>query len=193
VTSYTDAAKIAAYLGKTLTGAQENQAGVMADAATAWIDRYLGRSWQATSPVTDELHTLVGDTVYLDRRPVTLVSSVKTRAEYADAPQTTLDASQWELLDAANGIVRILGWASSAVLALVTYTHDATIAPADVQLAASMIAAGWLGVSLAPGTNGAESIGVGQSDVVVKFSSSRSDVPAEALSILNGYRQIVIA
>ena len=191
--AYTDAQKIANYLGATLTGAQQTQAGVMADAATAWIDRYLGLSWQATSPVTDEMHPLVGDTVYLTNRPVAAVSSVKTRAAYADAPTTTLSASQWELLDAENGILRILGWASSVALALVTYTHSVSNAPADVQLAASMIAAGWLAGSMAPGTLGAEAISVGQNDVSIKFGQKRGDVPAEALSILNGYRQIVIA
>ena len=193
MSAYTDAAKIQAYLGTTLTGAQQTQAGVMADAATQWIDRYLGLSWQAESPVTDEMHPLVGDTVYLTNRPVAAVSAVKTRAAYADAPTTTLSASQWELLDAQNGILRILGWASSVALALVTYTHSVSTAPADVQLAASMIAAGWLAGSMAPGTLGAESIGVGQSDINIKFSEKRGDVPAEALSILNGYRQIVIA
>jgi hypothetical protein len=193
VTAYTDATKIAAYLGKTLTAPQIAQATVMADAATAWIDRYLGRSWQIASPVTDELHGLVGDTVYLNQRPVAAVSVVKTRAEYADAPSTTLDASQWELLDATNGVLRILGWAGVGALALVTYTHTGITVPADVGLAATMIASAWLGGSLAPGTNGVESIAVGQNDINLKFSASRSDVPVEALSILNGYRQIVVA
>lgn len=191
--AYTTAAQIAAYLGLTLTAAQQTQAGVLADAATAWIDRYTGRSWQIASPVTDEMHQLVGNTVYLDQRPVTAVSAVKTRSRYADAPLTTLDASQYELLDADNGVLLILGWAGSGSLALVTYTHTATAAPADVQLAASMIAASWLSQALRPNTQGIDQLSVGQNDVTVKFSSSRSDVPAEALALLMAYRQIVIA
>ena len=194
MSAYTDANKIAAYLGVTLTGAQQTQAGVMADAATAWIDRYLGRSWQATSPVTDELHAIIGDRVYLTHRPVVAVSSVKTRAIYEGATITTLSASQYELLDAASGLVLLEGWTSGAdVLALTTYTHSVSTAPADVQLAASMIAAGWLGGALNPGTAGVESLSVGQNDVSVKYSATRSDVPAEARSILNGYRSIVVA
>jgi hypothetical protein len=33
---------------------------------------------------------------------------VKTRERYADADTTTLGASEWELLDAANGVLLIL-------------------------------------------------------------------------------------
>ncbi len=192
---YTDATAIAGYLGVTLTSAQQTQAGVLASAATAWIDRYTGRSWQSSSPITDELHELVGDTVYLNARPVTAVSSVKTRERFADADTTTLDASEWELLDAANGVLLILGWAGAGRLALVTYTHTATTAavPDDVELAATMIAAGWLGQALRPSTNGLESISVGQNDVSLKFAANRGDVPPEARSLLAGYRRVVIA
>lgn len=195
MTAYTDAAKIAAYLGVTLTGAQQNQAGVLADAATAWIDRYVGQSWQDDGSVTDELHTLTRDRVYLNLRPVVAVSSVKTRAAaFVGFGWTTLSAGQYELLDAQNGVLLIQGWsASSEALVQVTYTHSATSAPADVQLAASMIAASWLGQALRPNTQGVDSVSVGQNDVSVKFSASRSDVPSEAKSILAGYRRIVVA
>ena len=192
--AYTDANAIAGYLGLTLTSPQQTQATTLAAAATAWIDRYTGRSWQASSPVTDELHELVGDTVYLTHRPVASVTTVKTRERYADAPTTTLDASQWELLDAANGVLLILGWAGVGRLALVTYTHTAPATlPDDVELAATMIAGAWLSQALRPSTEGLEQISVGQNDVSVKFAASRGDVPPAALSILNGYRRVVIA
>jgi hypothetical protein len=193
MSAYTDAQKIANYLGTTLTSAQQTQAGVMSDAATAWIDRYLGRSWQATSPVTDEKHSIIGDRVYLTHRPVVAVSSVKTRGIYEGATVTTLSATQYELLDTVNGVLLLDGWSSGDDLALTTYTHSVSNAPADVQLAASMIAAGWLAGSMSPGTLGAESISVGQNDINIKFGTRRGDVPAEALSILNGYKVVVIA
>lgn len=191
--AYTDASTIAGYLGVTLTSDQQTQAGVLAGAATAWIDRYTGRSWQASSPITDELHELVGDTVYLTNRPVTAVTSVKTRERFADAGTTTLDASQYELLDATNGVLLILGWAGAGRLALVTYTHSVSAAPDDVELAATMIAAAWLGQTLRPNTQGVESVSVGQGDIQVKFSASRGDAPPEALAILRAYRRVVIA
>lgn len=191
--AYTDATKIAAYLGLTLNSPQQTQAGVVADAATAWVERHTGRSWQIASPVTDELHEMVGDTVYLNQRPVTAVSAVKTRERYADAATTTLGASEWELLDAANGVLLILGWATAGLLALVTYTHTATAAPDDVELATTMIAAAWLSQTLRPSTQGVDQLSVGQNDVTVKFSADRADVPGEALRILRPYRSIVVA
>lgn len=193
MTAYTDSNKIAAYLGKTLTSPQQTQAGVMADAATAWIENYLGLSWQTASPITNELHSIIGDRIYLSHRPVAAVSAVKTRGNYEDAAETTLTSSQYELLDATNGVLLIEGWSAGDGLALVTYTHTMTTVPADVALAATMIAAAWMADALAPGTAGVESLAVGQNDIAIKFTESRSDVPVAALVILNGYRSIVIA
>lgn len=190
---YTDATKIANYLGVTLTSPQQTQAGVVAQAASDWIDEYKGRSWQAATPVTDELHTVYGDRVYLNHRPVTAVSAVKTRGDYADADLTTLAAGQYELLDAANGVLLVQGWAGSGALALVTYTHTAgSTVPSTIALAATMIAASWLAPTLAPQTNGLASVAVGQNDASVKFREDRGDVPAEALRLL-GARGFVVA
>lgn len=191
--AYTDATKIAAYLGKTLTAGQIVQAGLAAQAASDWIDEYKGRSWQIASPVTDELHSMVGNHVYLANRPVAAVSAVKTRGNYEGASVTTLSSGQYELLDAANGVLLIEGWSSGDYLALVTYTHTATASvPSTIAFAATMIAAAWLSPTLAPGTLGLSSLAVGQNDVNIKFSENRSDVPVEALSLL-GARAIVIA
>lgn len=192
MTAYTDATKIAAYLGVTLTAGQITQAGLAAQAASDWIDEYKGKTWQASSPVTDEQHDLVGDTVYLNNRPVSAVSVVKTRSRYADAPSTTLDASQWELLDAANGVLLILGWANTGSLALVTYTHTASAPPSQIAFSATIIAASLLGPTLRPNSDGLDSVAVGQNDVSVKFSVSYGSVPDKALMLL-GARAVVIA
>lgn len=195
MTAYTDATKIAAYLGVTLTAPQIVQAGVLAQAASDWIDRYTGKTWQATSPVTDEMHTLARDRVYLNSRPVATITTVKTRAAaFVGFGWTTLAASQYELLDGANGVLLIRGWsASSDELVQVTYTHTTNPAPSVIGLAASMIAAAWLSQSMRPNTQGVDSISVGQGDIQVKFAASRGNVPQEALAILNGYRSVVIA
>lgn len=190
---YTDSSLIAGYLGITLTGPQETQAGTLADAATAWVDKYTGRTWRTASPVTDEIHVIVGNAVYLTHRPVSAVTSVKTRQDASDAGITTLTTSQWELIDAANGKLLITGWASSDLLALVSYTHTVSDPPDDVLLATTMIAASWLQQALRPNTAGVESVSVGQNDISVKFAASRGDVPAEALSILRAYRAVVVA
>lgn len=193
--AYTDATKIAAYLGVTLTGAQQTQAGLAAQAASDWIDQYKGRSWQAATPVTDELHTMSGDRVFLNNRPVASVTTVKTRSSaFVGFSWTTLDASQYELLDAQNGVLLIQGWsASSDALVQVSYTHTAGAnVPSTIAFAATMIAASLLGPTLRPNTSGLESVSVGQGDVQVKFSVDFGAVPQEALSLL-GAKGVVIA
>jgi hypothetical protein len=193
VTAYTDATKIAAYLGVALTSDQQTQATICAQAASDWIDEFKGRSWQIASPVADELHTMTGDRVYLNNRPVASITSVRTRgAAFVGFGWTTLDSSQYELLDGANGVLLIEGWsASSAPLVQVSYTHTAAV-PSQIALAATIIAASLLGPTLRPNTSGLDSVSVGQADVQVKFSVDYGSVPSEAMALLGG-RAIVIA
>lgn len=193
MTAYTTHTAIAAYLGVTLTAGQQAQATTLAQAASDWIDRYVGQSWQDDGSVTDELHTPVGDRVYLNNRPVAAVSAVSTRSPMIGTDWALLDSDEYELLDAANGVLLISGWADPGLGVKATYTHTATTAPTPVGLAATMIAASWLAPTLAPQTNGIESIAVGQNDVNVKFSADRGDVPAEAMRLLAVYRRFVIA
>jgi hypothetical protein len=190
VTAYTDSAKISAYLGVTLTGAQQNQAGIAAQAASDWCDRYLARSWQDASPIAGEVHSILDDRVYLNARPVVAITSVSTRSPiYAGGSWTSLAVGQYELLNAENGVLLIQGWGPG--LAQVAYTH-ATLPPSNVAFAATMIAASLLGPTIRPNTSGLESIAVGQNDVSVKFSVDYGSVPSEALSLL-GARGVVIA
>lgn len=193
MTAYTDAAKIAAYLGVTLTSSQQTQAGILAQAASDWVDRFCGQSWQDDGSVSDELHSPVGDRVYLNGRPVSAVSAVSTRQPIVGAGWTLLDADEYELIDATNGVLLISGWASAGLAVKASYTHSATSAPSPVGLAATMIAASWLAPTVSPQTAGLSSVSVGQNDVAVKFKDDRGDVPAEALTLLAGYRRFVIA
>lgn len=188
--AYTDAARIANYLGVVLTGDQQTQAGVLAQAASDWIDGYKGRSWQAVSPVTGEVQPVNGDRVYLAHRPVVAVTSVETRGNYIGAAYTPLAAGQYELLDADAGVLRLIGWGS--YLARVAYTHAASAPPPVIALAATMIAASWLHPALNPSTAGLDQISVGQNDISVKFSATVRNVPPEALAVL-GSRGVVVA
>lgn len=190
MTAYTDAQKIAYYLGVTLTSAQQTQAGLAAQAASDWIDAYKARSWQGASPVTNEVQPVVGDQVFLDFRPVATVTSVQTRQPVVGAAWTTLAAGQYEIADADAGILRLTGWGNYE--ARVSYTHTATPAAAAIAFAATMIAASLLGPTIRPNTSGLESVSVGQSDVNVKFSVDYGSVPSEALALL-GARGVVIA
>lgn len=193
MTAYTNATNIAAYLGVTLSGAQITQAGITAQAASDWIDRFCGQSWQDDGSVTDELHAPVGDRVYLNNRPVSAVSAVSTRQRIVGSDWSLLDSSEYELIDTQNGVLLVSGWADPGLDVKASYTHTATAAPTPVGLAATMIAASWLGPTLAPQTNGVSEISVGQNDVSVVFNAKRGDVPAEAMTLLAAYRRFVVA
>lgn len=190
MTAYTDATKIAAYLGVTLTTAQQTQAGIAAQAASDWIDVYKGHSWQAASPVSGEIHGVVGDSVWLDHRPVSAITSVETRSTALGAAWTTLAAGQYELVNADAGQLQLIGWGD--YLARVAYTHTGTTPPSQIAFAATIIAASLLGPTLRPNTTGLDSVAVGQSDVQVKFSVDYGSVPSEAMALL-GARAVVIA
>jgi hypothetical protein len=190
LTAYTDATKIAAYLGVTLTSPQQTQAGIAAQAASDWIDEYKGRSWQAASPVTGEIQAVVGDSIWLDNRPIATVTSVETRQPVVGASWTTLAVGQYEIADATSGQLRLTGWGNYE--ARVSYTHTATAPPSQIALAATIIAASLLGPTLRPNTAGLDSVSVGQNDVAVKFSVDYGSVPSEAMALLGG-RAIVIA
>jgi hypothetical protein len=125
--------------------------------------------------------------------PVASVTSVKTRAAaFVGFGWTTLDASQYELLDATNGVLLIEGWsASSQALVQVSYTHTAAV-PSQIAMAATIIAASLLGPTLRPNTSGLDSVSVGQNDIAVKFSVDYGSVPSEAMTLLGG-RAVVIA
>jgi hypothetical protein len=193
MTAYSDATKIAAYLGSTLTTDQQTQAAAMAQAASDFVDQYIGggRSWQSAAAVSNELHTVSGGRIFLKRRPAVAVTSVQVRQPAIMAQWTTLDAGQYELLDPTNGVVLVVGWGD--YIARVSYTHGASTPPSQVALATTMIAAAWMTNTLQPDSFGMDSIAVGQGDIVAKFSSNATDVPPEALSILKGLRVPIIA
>lgn len=229
--AYTTAAAIAAYLGVTFTPEQEALAEHLAESATAFVDRYTGRTWQTVSPVVGELvNVLPGSAawpgaygiVYLAGRPAVAVSAVVLRTGYPHATETTLASDQYELVDPTNGILTLVGgygYGYPDLLAFVDYTYADTV-PADIALAATMIAAGQMSRVVAgqrgaaaieahPELAGLESIAVGQNDVSVKLSSAVTSgsgaasasaagsswaAPGSAVAaILDGYRRPVIA
>lgn len=194
MTAYTDATTIAAYLGVTFTPEQEAAAEQAAAAATAFIDRYTGRTWQTASPVVGELvpvlpaghgtpYPAASGAVYLQLAPVSAVSAVSLRTPHPNATETALDAAEYELLDPAHGVLTVVGhgWCAG-LLAVVDYTHADTVPP-DISLAATMIAAGVMQqqMTIAAGSSviaenpqlaGLQSISVGQNDINVTLSKT---------------------
>jgi hypothetical protein len=231
--TYTDATAIAAYLGVTFTPEQTTAAGQVAEAVTAFIDRYTGRSWQGTSPVTAEWLPLVAryddgaettwPTVYLRQRPSVAVTAVVLRSGGPPATPTTLDPSQYELVDPQSGVLRLAlsGTGFDAyghpVVALVDYTY-ADAVPPDIALASTMMAAAEMARQLAiagsaafsaahPELDGLKSVAVGQNDVNISLADSASAASAggaaasaslappgsAARTILDSYRRVVLA
>jgi hypothetical protein len=233
MTTYTDAAAIAAYLGVTFTPEQSTAAGQVAEAVTLFIDRYTGRSWQGTSPVTAEWLPIIAryddgtastwPTVYLRQRPAVAVTAVALRSGGPAATATPLDASQYELIDPAAGVLRLapsgagIDASGQPVVALVDYTY-ADAVPADIALAATMIAAGEMARQLAiagssafaaahPELDGLKSLAVGQNDITISLDDRSSAASAggaaasaglappgsAARTILDSYRRMVLA
>lgn len=191
---YTTVDAIEAALGVTFTPEQAAQASQVVVAVTSFIDGYTGRSWQGTSPVAGELaNVLPAGTaypaafgiVYLAHRPAESVTAVVLRSGYPNATETALTTDQFELIDGPAGLLTLTGGYSYAypdLLAVVDYTY-ADAVPADITLAATMIASGVMARTLAvqagsaaiaahPELAGLESVAVGQNDVSVKLSSA---------------------
>jgi hypothetical protein len=234
--NYTDADAIAAYLGVTFTPEQAAQADAVAAAVTAFIDRYTGRTWQTMTPAVGEIRPIAvpgpSDTYgavarcYLAHFPVAMVNAVALRSTTPNAEATPLDPSAWELIEwKYAGVVLLPGygygawgwWYGREGLAVVDYTY-LDEAPADISLAATMIASGVVQQSMTiqagsatiaanPQLAGVESIAVGQNDVNVTLSkqavsgagmssaagSSWASPGSAVAAILDGYKRVVIS
>jgi hypothetical protein len=155
VTLYTSSDAIAAYLGRTLTTDQQTQADLMAAAASDFIEGALGRSWLDTDgvtgeAVTDELHTVQANRIWLKHAPVdpdeTVTLSVRCKLPGSTTYAQT-EPYQWELLDASLGHI-YTSPTLEGQLALVSYTSLEQIPPIIAQFATEL-AAGMLSLSLA--------------------------------------------
>lgn len=206
---YTTAAKVANALGRTFSGGQSTQADLMIEAAESIIDRITGRSWMVASPITDELHVLDGPVgnrsdllvariaggegapaapVYLDHAPVTAVTAVKARTQGIGSAQTTLTAgTQYELLDAAQGIMMVAQ--PPGYIVKVSYTHSGPAVPADISHACAVLAGHLMTTYLNPQSATYRRISVGSGDVSVEFRDLDSNaLPGVVREILAGYR-----
>lgn len=153
MTVYTDATKIANYLGATFSAGQTTQATAMAANASDFIEKALDRSWLGWTSggaisVADERHKVQGNRVWLKHAPVAAISSVSVRMLYAGATTYILTtASQYELLDAAVGEVVFSPTYEGQRVELDYTSTEPT--PAIITQFATELAAGMLALSLA--------------------------------------------
>lgn len=160
--AYTDAAAVALHLGRTLTVDQEAQVDVLVPPAQRWIDKRANRSWELTTPITGEAHTLYGPCLYLKQAPVASVEAVRVRSLTPGATARTLTAGvDYELLDATDGLLLIGTYYTVDYRAGVDYTPNV---PLDerIALAATMLVAAWLRPALDGITGDIKSYSQGQ-------------------------------
>jgi hypothetical protein len=196
MTAYVSPDLVAQALGATFTAAQEAAALDLCGAATAWIDSYTERSWQAAI-VTDELHRLVTTDVFLRQVPVVTVASATLETPAITDDATVLvSGTDYRLIDAAIGWLRTNGVFGDVLR--VSYTAQGLV-PASVQQAAiGLVAVGLTPTLAADSLGGAISrISLAAGDVEVSYANWRQTgvVPQSVKDWLAPYRRrpIVVA
>lgn len=180
---YTNPRKIGGYMGKILDGQQSIQAEEVIAAVEQWIDRKLGRSWAGTSPTT-ERHVIVGDYLTLNNYPITAITSINVAWTPLATPTLLTVATQYTLVDATRGTIYVPGL--DGYTATIVYTHAGPAVPADISLAATMIAAAWLQPSVGGVDARIKSVSyAGELSYTYADAAGERAVPPEACKLLD--------
>lgn len=191
---YTTKALVAAELGVTFTNDQQTQCDALIEEVESYIDRITARSWIVASPATETLAVSDDGVVYLSNRPVAAITSVAVRSATIGATSTTLTAgSEYELLDATNGILLVGAGGQSLATVVYTHTNAAAALPKDIQRAATMLAAAWMSPRLHPERDGLDALSVFSGEVSMKMSARESAAPPEVLALLKARTRMVFA
>jgi hypothetical protein len=209
---YTTATLVAHELAQTLSAPQLDQCADLIEAAEVEVDRETGRSWLDTSPVTGELHTVYGPVVYLSHRPVGTVSLVTIRpVSVGSLPQTLTAGSDYELIDATNGIILLAGYAyprdvvinteytsREGFLLTVNYTHTLALDRAIEKITTELVAY-WMrrrGVASVSGMTGDIKSFEVPDLLTVEYQAgagSGLEVPPDLLRRLHAFTKVLIA
>jgi hypothetical protein len=184
--AYTSVAAVSQVVGQTLEGFASQRANQLLSVADAFIDSRTGHPWNTTVAVTDELHVPAGEYVYLTRRPVASVTSVRVRSPYLGSTLTTLTAAtQYELVDAPNGRLYVPGY--SGWLLYATYVPNVPNHPLIGEAAAQLVAH-WLRPTLDGVSGEVKSYSVGQ-ELSVTFRDPGTGtvlgVPSEIVALID--------
>lgn len=183
---YCSAASLATYLGRALTATEAAAATAACAAATDFIDKYTGRTWQSTT-VTDEIQQAVGGMIRLDRRPIVSVSAVAKRGVYLGASSTTLTSpSGYEVINPVEGQLLV----NAVDGEIVTVSYTTTAVPDDIVLAANVIAASYLISAPAASlqTRGIQKLKAGTAEITYDPIDRSQPVPPTAYALLAAYR-----
>lgn len=209
---YCVAAAVAAVLGRVFTSPDTTQATAMIGAAEAMIDRITNRAWMVASPIANELHVIDGPLgsrsdvltprivsppeapgfpsapVFLNNKPVTAVTGVIIRLQSVGASDIVLAGTDYELIDAASGILTVN--ARPGYLAKVSYTHSGPAVPADISHACAVLAGSLMSGYFNPQSAAYKRISVGSGDVSVEFRDLDANaIPGVVLTILDSYKR----
>jgi hypothetical protein len=210
---YSSADQVAAYLGQTLTPAQQTQAVIWLDAAEAVVDGIAHTSW-LTGAVVAEQYSLNnrGTRLYLRQTPVTSVQGITVRSFLVgDTGQVLTAGVDYELLDPTAGLVLLsnvyqsnayfqsygdyggavgyvgpvpAGGPGYGQLALVSYTPLQAIPP-SVALATAQIVAFWLTNEIHPERYGLTSVRTADQAESISAAFEAGVLPQGILDLLN--------
>jgi hypothetical protein len=149
VRGYTDTTRLEVMLGRELTGDELARFDWVGPAVESYLERVTGRQWLGT--VTGENVDVWGVLALLKSKPIASVQAVRTRL--ADGTLSTLTVTTDYVVEAAQGIVRLVSWTAydpvySSELTRhrrleVDYTLPTTM-PDDLREAATLLTVAWL-------------------------------------------------
>lgn len=201
-TPYATAESLTIYLGRDLTGPEEDAAGPSCAAASDYIDRVVGKSWQGRT-VGGELQTVPSNgIVRLDYRPVASVTSVTSRSLIVgETPRVLVAGTDYELIDPLNGQILVNGYGYDVITTTGCAGQVLTIAyvvgtavPSDIAMAANIIAAGYLVAAPAASNaaRGIQKLKAGSAEITYDPIDREMTVPPAAYALLAAYRPAVL-
>lgn len=202
--AYTTQAKVEAYLATSLPAAIAAQFATIAAAAKLWIDRYVGRTFEGASGTRyyegSDSNRLLVDTFYGTPSAVSVLDTQGDTAfsldegdgnDYIVGPFN--EDGKYELILTGNGVISRWGRSAKRVAVTATFGQSAAV-PADVELAATILAADFCAKATAPdGT--LQSVTLGDYSATYADVSKAAESPELGLTvagILDGYREIPI-
>jgi hypothetical protein len=185
---YTSPSQVAGAVGADFTSAQNARCLELIAEAEDWIDNYAGRTYKASTAITDERYPLAGTELYLQRAPVTSITTVKVRPAYVGATLTTLVAdTDYALIDATRGLLRLAYLYNDPSEVLVTYVPAVTV-PGRITRACTLLVASWMASSTSGLPSGVKRYSVG-GELTVEFADgSVGTVPQEVKDLIGPRR-----
>lgn len=180
-------ADVASFLGVTLTSGQQTRATDLIASTTIDVDNETNRGW-LVGVQTSERHERSRywrQDLYVRYAPIVSVQAITGRGYLGDVETALVAGTDFELVDAEAGLLRLL-YPSSWERVLVSYTPVDTV-PLPIRDATAEWVAAKMLPSLRPDTYGIESYSL--PDLSVRFSKTVTEsIPQNVADTLAKYR-----